>query len=152
MKRGDHPRGFLLLINRVVKDLERVGCCVDPKDIGAVSFSRLTSQYDAKALILEPSSDRTTQDLIERAVINQFNRLEAEKSAAGAKALTVTRGSSHNHGSTETCALCWRAGHNAATCRHYLIATTCPTRAGKAGTGAEMAMQTVAAAAPTTDE
>ena len=45
--------------------------------------------------MLESSADWPTRDWIERAVIDQFERLESEKSAAGSKAMFAGRGNGH---------------------------------------------------------
>ena len=60
MELGENPRKFLLRVNRMVKDLERVDRPVDPKDIDIVILSGLTSQYDAEVCMLESSSDWPT--------------------------------------------------------------------------------------------
>ena len=39
---GEHPRNFLLRVDRMVKELERVGRPVDPKDVDIVILSGLT--------------------------------------------------------------------------------------------------------------
>ena len=54
---GEHPRKFLLRVDQMMKDLERVGRPVDPKDIDIVILSGLTPQYDAEDRMLESSSD-----------------------------------------------------------------------------------------------
>ena len=70
MELGGHPRKFLLRVDQMVKELERVDRPVDPKDIDIVILSGLTPQYDAEARMLESSSDWPTREWIERAVIN----------------------------------------------------------------------------------
>ena len=57
MEPGEHPRKFLLRVDQVVKDLERVNRPVDAKDVDIVIFSGLTSQYNAEVRMLERSSD-----------------------------------------------------------------------------------------------
>ena len=96
MKLGEHPRKFLLRVDQMVKELERVDRPVDPKDIDIVIPDGLTPQYDAKVRILESSLDWSTQEWFERAVINQYERLECEKSAAGSRAMLSTRGHRRN--------------------------------------------------------
>ena len=56
---------------------------MDPKDIDIVILSGLTPQYDAEVRMLESSANWPTRERIKRAVINQYERLESEKSAAG---------------------------------------------------------------------
>ena len=48
MELGEHPQKFLLRVDEMVKELERVDRLVDPKDIGIVILSGLTLQYDAE--------------------------------------------------------------------------------------------------------
>ena len=57
MELGEHARKFLLQVEQMVKELERVDRPVDPKDIDIVILSRLTPQYDAEVRMLEGSSD-----------------------------------------------------------------------------------------------
>ena len=96
MELRGHPRTFLLRVDQMVKELERVDRLVDPKDIDIVILSGLTPQYDAELRMLESSSDWPTREWIERAVINQYERLENEKSAAGSIAMLSTRGHRRN--------------------------------------------------------
>ena len=67
MELGKHPQTFLLLVDEMVKELQRVDRPVDPKDIDIVILSGLTPQYDTEVRMLESSSER-----IERAIINQY--------------------------------------------------------------------------------
>ena len=76
MERGEHPQKFLLRVDQMVKELERVDRPVDPKDIDIVILSGLTPQYDAEVRMLESSSDWPTREWIERAVISQSERQE----------------------------------------------------------------------------
>jgi len=48
MEMGQKPRKFLLRIDRIVKELERVSRPVDPKNVAIVVLSGLTSQYFGK--------------------------------------------------------------------------------------------------------
>ena len=57
MELGEHPRKYLLRVEKIVKELERVERPVDPKDADIVILSGLASQYDAEARMLESSSD-----------------------------------------------------------------------------------------------
>ena len=56
MEQREHPWKFLLRVDQMVKELERVHRPVDPKDIGIVIPSGLRPQYDAEARKLEESS------------------------------------------------------------------------------------------------
>ena len=113
MELGEHPRKFLLRVDQMVKELERVDRPVDPKDIDIVIPTGLTPQYDAKVRMLESSSDWPTREWIERAVINQYKRLESEKSAAGSRAMLSPRGHRRNDAPLIRCNLCSRTGHSA---------------------------------------
>ena len=46
--------------------------------------------------MLEGGDDELTRAYIEKVIINQYKRLRAETSAAGAKALTVTATTGHH--------------------------------------------------------
>ena len=119
MELRGHPRTFLLRVDQMVKELERVDRLVDPKDIDIVILSGLTPQYDAELRMLESSSDWPTREWIERAVINQYERLENEKSAAGSIAMLSTRGHRRNSKPPIQCPLCSRTGHSALRCREF---------------------------------
>ena len=119
MELGEHPRKFLLRIDQMVKELERVDRPVDSKDVDIVILSGLTSQYDAEVRMLESSSDWPTRDWIERAVINQFERLESEKSAAGSMAMFAGRGNGHGSNPPSRCQICSRTGHTAQGCKEF---------------------------------
>ena len=110
---GEHPRKFLLRVDQMVKELERVDRPADLKDIDVVILSGLTPQYDAEVRILESSSDWPTREWkwIERAVINQYGRLESDKSAAGNRAMLSARGHRRNDTPPIRCPLCSRTGH-----------------------------------------
>ena len=111
MELGEHPRKFLLRVDQVVKEPERVDRPVDPKDIDIVILSGLTPQHDPDVHMLESSSDWPTREWIERAVINQYERLQSEKSAAGSRAMMSTRGHRRNDNPPIRCPLCSRTGH-----------------------------------------
>ena len=57
MEVGEHPRKYLLRIDRLVRELKRVGRPVDPKDVDVVIISGLSSQYDAEVRMLESSAN-----------------------------------------------------------------------------------------------
>ena len=92
---GEHPRTFLLRVAQMAKELERVDQPVDPKGINVI-LSGLSPQYDADVRVLESSSDWSTREWIERAVINQYERLECDKSASGNRAMLFARGHRRN--------------------------------------------------------
>ena len=118
---GEHPRKFLLRADQMVRELERVGRPVDPKDIDIVILSGLTPQYDAEVRMLESSSDWPTREWIERAVINQYERLEIEKSAARSRAILSARGHRRNDTPPIRCPLFSRKGHSALKCCEFQI-------------------------------
>ena len=62
MELGENLRKFLLRVDQMVKELERVDRPVDPTDIDIVILSRLTPQYDAESRMLESSSDWPTRE------------------------------------------------------------------------------------------
>ena len=119
MELGEHPQKFLLRVDQMLKELERVDRTVDPKDIDIVMLSGLTPQYDAEVRMLESSSDWPTREWNERAVINQYERLESEKSAAGSRAMLSARGHRRNDAPPTRCPLCSRTGHSALKCREF---------------------------------
>ena len=94
---------------------------VDTKDIDIVILSGLTPQYDAEVRMLGSSSDWPTREWIERAVINQYERLESEKSAAGGRAMLSARGHRRNDTPSIRCPLCSRTGHPPLNCREFQI-------------------------------
>ena len=96
MELGKQSRKFLFRVDQMVKELERVDRPVDSKDIDIVILSGLTPQYDTEVRMLESSSDWPTREWIERAVINQYERLESEKSSAGSRAMLSARGHRRN--------------------------------------------------------
>ena len=104
-----------------MEDLERVGRPVDPKDIDIVILSGLTPQNDAEVRMLESSSDWPTREWVERAAINQYERLECEQSAAGSRAMLSARGHRRNDTPPTRCSLCSRTGHSALKCREFQI-------------------------------
>ena len=71
--------------------------------------------------MLESSSDWPTREWIERAVINQYERLESEKSATGSRAILSARGHRRNDTPAIRCPLCSRTGHSALKCREFQI-------------------------------
>ena len=121
MELGEHPRKFLFRVDQMVKELERVNRPVYPKDIDIVILSGLTPQYDAEVRRLESSSDWPTRKWIERAVINHYECLESEKSAAGSRAMLSARGHRRNDTPPTRCPLCSRTGHSAWKCREFQI-------------------------------
>ena len=121
MELGEHPRKFLLRVDHMVKELKRVDRPVDPKGIDIVILSRLTPPYDDEVRMLESSSDWPTREWIERAVINQYERLESKKSAAGSRAMLFVRGHRRNDKPLIRYPLCSCTGHSALQCGEFQI-------------------------------
>ena len=121
MELEEYSRKFLLRVDQMVKELERVDRPVDPKDIDIVILSGLTPQYDAKVRMLESLSGWPTRKWIECAVINQYERLECEKSAAGNRAMLSARGHRRNAKPLIQCTLGSRIGHSALQCHKFQI-------------------------------
>ena len=118
---GEHPRKFLLRVDQMMKELERVDRPVDSKDIDIVILSGLTPQYDAEVRMLESSSDWPTHEWIERAAISQYERLECKKIAAGSRAMLSARGHRRNDTPPTRCPFCSRTGHSALKCGELQI-------------------------------
>ena len=121
MDLAEHPRKFLPRVDQMTKELERVDRPVDPKDIDIVILSGLTPQYDTEVRMLESSSHWPTREWIERVAINQYERLESEKSAAGSRATMSARGHRRIDTPPTRCLLCSRTGHSALKCREFQI-------------------------------
>ena len=123
MKRGlgDHSRKFLLCVDQMVKEVERVGRPMDQKDIGIVILSVLTPQYDAEVRLLESSSDWSTREWIKRVVINQYERLQSEIYVAVSRAVLSARGHRRNDTPPTQCPLCSRTGNSVLQCREFQI-------------------------------
>ena len=96
MELGEHPRKFLIRVDQMVNELERVDRPVNPKDIDIVILSGLTPQYDVEVRMLESLSDWPMWKRIERSMIGQYERLESEKFAAGSRAMLSARGHRRN--------------------------------------------------------
>ena len=126
----EHPRKFLLRVDQMVEELERVNRPVDPNDIYIVILSGLTTQYDAEVCMLESSSDSPAREWIEVAVINQYEWLESEKPSSGSRAMLSARGDRRNDTTPIRCPLYSRTGHFALKCREFQI-----TRRGKKPNG-----------------
>ena len=85
MELGEHPRQFFLRVDRLVKEMERVGRPTIEKDINIVLLSGLSSQYDEEVRMMESFADWPDRVWIERAVFNQYDRLTRENSEAAKK-------------------------------------------------------------------
>ena len=94
---------------------------VDPNDVGIAILSGLTRQYDAEVRMLESSSDWPSREWIERAVMSQYDRLRAEESAAGSKAMFAARSNARKSKAPPRCPLFSRTGHTAQGCKEYIV-------------------------------
>ena len=117
MELGEHLREFLLRVDQVAKELERVDRPVDPKDIDIVILSGLAPQYDAEVRMPESLLEWPTREWIEGGVINQYVWLKSETFAAGSRAMLFARGHRSNDKPPIRCSLCSRTGHSAVQCR-----------------------------------
>ena len=121
MELGEHPRKFLLRVDQMVNELERVDRPVNPKDIDIIILSGLTPQYDVEVRMLESLSDWPMWERIERSVIGQYERLESEKFAGGSRAMLSARGHRRNDTPPTRCPLCSCTRHSALKCREFQI-------------------------------
>ena len=121
MELEEHALKFLLRADQMVKELERLDRPVASKDIDIVTLSGLTPQYDAEFRMLESSLDWPMQEWIERAVINQCEWLESQKSAAGSRAMLSARDPRRNDTPPIRYHLRSRTGHSALKCREFHI-------------------------------
>lgn len=71
--------------------------------------------------MLESSSYWPSRECIERADMNQYDRLQAETSALGSNAMFTTRGNGRKPKSSPGCPMCSRTGHAAQGCREYTV-------------------------------
>lgn len=62
----------------MVTELDRVERPVALEDVDIVILSGLSSQYDTEVGMLDSSSDWSTREWIEGAVINQYECLQSE--------------------------------------------------------------------------
>ena len=94
---------------------------MDPKDIDIVILSGLTPQYNAEVRMLESLSDWPTREWIERAMINQYERLESTKSPGGNRSVLFSRGHRHIDTPPTRYPLCSRTGHSTLILREFQI-------------------------------
>ena len=114
MELGEHPRQFFLRVDRLVKEMERVGRPTLEKDIDLVLRTGLSSQYDAEVRMLESSAKCPNRAWIECAVYNQYDQLTRETLEVGLKLLASV---SRVVCPPEICQFCSQAGPTAANCR-----------------------------------
>ena len=111
MDPGEHPRQFFLRVDRLVKEMERVGRPTLEKDIDIILLTGLSSQYDAEVRMLESFTEWPDRAWIVRAAYNQYDRLTLEKSEADPITLAPV---SRVACPPAICQFCSQAGHTLA--------------------------------------
>ncbi|CAN0344859.1 unnamed protein product, partial [Ascophyllum nodosum] len=89
MELGEDPKKFTMRVDHVARELQRVGKAVDEDDKDLAILNWLTQEYAVERRILEEGDHEPTRVHTEKVILNQYGRLQAEKSKAGAKALAV---------------------------------------------------------------
>lgn len=84
------------MVNRVATELRRVGNVVK-EDNSLAILNGLNQEYAAESRILEGGDDDHKRAPIEQVILNQYERLRAEKSEARAKALAVVATPGHQN-------------------------------------------------------
>ena len=130
MDPGEHPRQFFLRVDRLVKEMERVGRPTLEKDIDIILLTGLSSQYDAEVRMLESFTEWPDRAWIVRAAYNQYDRLTLGKSEAGPITLAPV---SRVVCPPAICQFCSQAGHTLANCRKLEYAKREPKGNGKRG-------------------
>ena len=82
---GEGPKKFTMRVDRVARELRRGGKPVD-EDKNLAILSGLTQGYAVERRMLEGGDDEPTRAHIEKGILNQYERLLAGRSEAGAKA------------------------------------------------------------------
>ena len=88
MELGENPKNFTMRVDRVARELQRVGKAVD-EDKNPAILNGLTQEYVIEQRMLEGGDDEPTRAHIDKVILNQYERLKAEKSEAGMKTLAV---------------------------------------------------------------
>ena len=96
MKLGEVPKKFTMRVDRVARELRRVGKAVDEDDINLAILNGLTQDYAVEQRMLEREDDKPTRAHIENVILNQCGRLRAETPKAGAKELAVAATPGHH--------------------------------------------------------
>ena len=82
-------------VDRVARELRRVGKAVN-EDKNLAILNGRTQEYAVERRMLEEGNDERTRAHIEKVVLNQYERLRAEKSVPWAKGLAVAATSGHH--------------------------------------------------------
>ena len=90
MELGEDPKKFIMRVDRVARELRRVGKAVDEDDKNLAILNGLTPEYIIQRQMLEGGDVEPTRAHIEKVTTNQYDRLREDKSKAGVKALAVT--------------------------------------------------------------
>ena len=96
MELGEDPNNFTMRVDRVARCLRRVGKAVDENDKNLAILNGLTQEHAVERRMLEGVDDEPTRAYYEKVVLNQCDRLRAEKSEAGAKGLAVAATPGHH--------------------------------------------------------
>ena len=96
MKLGEDPKKFTMRADRVARELQRVGKAVDEDGKKLAILNGHTQEYAVERRILEEGDNEPIRVHIEKVILNQYGRLRAEKSKAGAKALAVMATPGHH--------------------------------------------------------
>ena len=83
-------------MDRVARELRRVGKAVDEDDENLVILNGLTQDYAVERRMLGGGDGEPTREHIEKVILKQYDRLRSEKSDAGAKALVAATTPGHN--------------------------------------------------------
>ena len=77
------------MVDRFATELRRVWKAIDKDDKNLGVLNGLPHKYAVGRRMLEGRNDEPTRAHVEKVTLNQYDRLRAEKSKAGAKALAV---------------------------------------------------------------
>ena len=88
MEIGKNPREFIMRVDSAAKELRRLRKTVDEDDIVVVILNGVSNEYDTEVRLLEFGDDvNPPRNKILQSLINQYYRLQKQKSAAGEKAV-----------------------------------------------------------------
>ena len=93
---GEDHKKFTIRMDRVARELQRVGKSVNEDDNNLAIPNAFTQEYVVGRRMLEGENDEPTRADIDKIILNQYKRLRAEKCEAGAKALPVAATPGHH--------------------------------------------------------
>ena len=120
------------MVDRFATELRRVWKAIDKDDKNLGVLNGLPQEYAVGRRMLEGRNDEPTRAHIEKVTLNQYDRLRAEKSKAGAKALAVAAAPGYHEPQSVLleskwakqrskfdgeCSTCGRRGHRGEECR-----------------------------------